>query len=276
MSQKNVVNKVSETNRLVTKLINNQCNTSISNDPQVAYAEQLILDNYGDVASVAKKGKSLIKFGRNATLDTTEETVWLIGGLETYKTANSIDSIVSDNAADTQDVIIEGHTIDGSGNLTFVVQSVTLNGTTDVLLTTPLARANRLYNDDSTDFAGTIRVFDSVAVTDHLSTNGTNNQSLKCATSISQNEYWIITGFTAAVNRQNNRSVDFSLQVREKGKVFRTRYTMSVDNNAGTVHVPFLQPLIVPPNSDIRVNATSSGSATQVESALHGYLAVIV
>ena len=117
------------------------------------------------------KPKALIKFRRNINLSTSLETVWILGGDETYQTSNAINTVVSDDPGDDQDIIIEGHTIDGSGDFTFVVQPATLTGTDNVTLTTPLARATRIYNNDNTDFAGTITVFVDGG-TNHLRTDG--------------------------------------------------------------------------------------------------------
>jgi len=229
---------------------------------------------YGDDVSVEEKNKGLIKFGRNDNLGTTLATIWQIGGNETYPTGNDIDIVTSDNAGDTQEVIIEGHTM-SSGNLTFVSQTATLNGTSNVTLTTPLFRANRLINNGTADFNGTVTVEDSGAATTHLQTSGTNNQSLKAATSLSQFDYWILTGLKVGVNRQQTRSVDFRLQVREYGKVFRGIYPIAASSNSGAVYVPFDPYLIIPPNSDIRVVGVSSNTGTGAEAAIHGHLAII-
>lgn len=207
-------------------------------------------------------------------------------GEETYQTDNTIDSIVSSNAGDTQSVIVEGHTIDGNGDFTFVVQPATLNGQTPVTLSTPLARATRIYNNDSTDFAGTVYGYRSAATSVvsgvpqttaaiHLQTDS-NNQSLKAATTISKDDYWIISDVLVGVRRQQTRSVDFKFQVREKGKVFRTRLPFSGHSYAGTIPVPIRPYFIVRPNSDWRVNATSSGASTQVEFTALGTLAKII
>ncbi len=224
--------------------------------------------------SIVGKAKTLVKLGRKDNLGTTEETVWLLGGSETYVTDNDIDSIVSDNVADTQEVVIEGHTVDANGDLTFVVQTATLNGATRVALSTPLHRATRLYNNNSTDFAGTVKVYENGG-NDHLTTDGANNQSLKCATSLSSQDYWILTGMLVSVNRQNSRSADFKLKIREKGKVFRTRFSLNAHSNGGSVYVPFRPCIIAKPNSDVEVTAVASGTSTVVEATLFGYLALI-
>ena len=242
---------------------------------KIARAIEQIYQTYGDTVSVEAKAKSLNKYGRNDSLGNTSfETVWQRGGNETYATGNDIDSISSSSAGDTQDVVIEGHTIDGNGDLTFVVQTATLNGQTPVTLSTPLYRATRLYNDGSTDFAGTVYVYESggtvtggvpqTSADIHIQSSGANNQSLKAATSLSSVDYWLVSQITVAVNRQQTRSVDFRLQVRNKGKVFRTRYATAAHSNSGAVTIDLDPYLIIPPNSDVVMKAQSSGTGTGV------------
>ena len=221
-----------------------------------------------------EKGRELIKYGRNDDLDSgITEQIWLQGGIETIPSTNVIDELVSTNAGDTQNVVIEGHTVDGSGNLTFVVQTPTLNGTTPVTLSTPLRDATRLYNNDSTDFIGTISVSDGS--TDYLITDGDNNQSLKCAASMASDTYWIMTKIKGSVKRANSAVVDFQLQTREKGKVWRTRYSFSVSRDAGTYQVDLEPFIIMKPSSDMRVVGTSNAANTVAECAVHGYMALI-
>ena len=247
---------------------------SVVPDYRIPYAYALIDSLYSDTVSVREKAKNLLKYGKNDAITSgTPETVWQTGGDETYKTANDIDIVVSTNAGDTQDIVIEGHTLSGS-DFTFVSQTATLNGTSNVTLTTPLARATRLYNVDSTDFAGTITVEDNGTSTHLTVTEG--NQSQKCATALSSVDYWIITNITGSVGRTTTAtSVDFFLQVREFGKVFRTIFEFTVTNTSGTYEHEFSQPIIVPPNSDVRMRAASTGTNTIVGASINGYLAII-
>ena len=169
-------------------------------------------------------------------------------------------------------LIIEGHTISGS-DLTFVVQTATLNGTTPVTLTTPLRDATRMFNNDSTDFAGTVSVSDGS--TDYLTSDGGNNQSLKCAASMGSDTYWIITKLVGSVKRSNSAVVDFQLQIRESGKVWRTKYSFSVSREAGTDQLDLDPYIIMKPNADMRVIGTSNAANTVAEAAVHGYMALI-
>lgn len=252
--------------------------TYISNqDYWITRAIKNIEANYGDIVSVDSKNKSLIKYGVNGDIDSgITETVWQVGGHETYPTSNSINEVVSTSGSDTQSVVIEGHTLSGS-DLTFVTQTVTLTGITAVTLSTPLYRANRMYNNGSTDFVGTITVEDTVAGTTHLScAAGTINQSLKCATSLSSTDYWIVTALDISVKKSGTGASDFEFQVREYGKVWRTRYYISSHSYAGGKLFPLEPCIIVPKNADIRMIATSGVNNLSCSASIHGVLATIV
>lgn len=251
---------------------------------KIDYTEKLIKDTYGDVVSVGSKLKTLRKFGRNNDLDTgIEEQIWNVGGLEVLSTTNDITHIASSNAGDTQQVIVEGHTIDGNGDFTFVVQSVTLAGQTKTALPTPLARATRLYNNGSTDFLGTVNVARDVTFTAGVPASdisvqaiGADNQSAKTATTISKSDYWVIEQLAFGIRGSGANNVDFKLQIREKGKVFRTLYPASVRGSASNIVIPLEIPLIVRPNSDFRVMGTSTGTNVVADAIVSGYLASVL
>jgi len=232
--------------------------------------------DYGDDVSVLSKNKSLIKYGLNSDLDNgTRETIWEVGGDETYPTGNNIDIVTSTNAGDNQEVVIEGHTLSGS-DLTFVSQTATLNGTANVSLSTPLYRANRLYNNGNTDFAGDITVEDNGTSVHLKVAAGATNQSLKCATSLSSTDYWIITALDFSVRRATDASVDFELQIREYGKVWRTRYYATSNSFAGAQILGLKPCIIVPKNADVRVVGTANVNNTGAAASIHGVLAIVV
>lgn len=96
------------------------------------------------------------KFGINPTITTTStpEDIWEFGGVYIYDANGTapIVSLVSDEAADTQPVVVVGLDINGD----IVSQEITLTGTTRVALDTPLWRVFRMYNNGTVNFAGTI------------------------------------------------------------------------------------------------------------------------
>ena len=251
----------------------------------VAHALAQILNDYSITARV--KPKTLLKFGRTTNADAgIETTVAAFQGSvvnETYATGNTIDRIISDSASDGETITVEGHTISG-GEFTFVTQNVTLNGQTAVTLTTPLARANRAFNTASTELVGNVYVYENVATTAGVPNTAANTklliqagdqQSQKAATTISKDDYWIITQVFSSAERSNSANVDMRLEVRESGGVFRPRFiwaTRSTGQNAITINLN--PPIIVPSNADIRMVATSDAANTAVDGWMNGYLAL--
>ena len=131
----------------------------------IKYAQRSILSDFSDRVSVFEKDKQLLKFGRNESVGTSEATIMTLPSgqsEETYVSSNIIDTISSNNSSDTQEVVIEGHTISGS-DLTFSSQTATLNGQNKVTLSTPLARATRVYNNGSADLLGSVFVYEDLA-----------------------------------------------------------------------------------------------------------------
>lgn len=251
-----------------------------------------IYNDYGDIVRV--KPKALFKFGKNGNIGTTSETVWDQGGNEVLPSGNTIDTVSSSDASDTQIITVEGHT-ESSGILTFVTQQATLNGQNQVTLSTPLYRSSRLINSTETgdgnglgDFAGTVYCYESGGTVTggvpqnpddiHLVANGEGNQSNKCATSISNSDYWILTSFIVGVKRSGgqSRKVDFNLQKRSQTGVWRTIARLTSSTESGATSISFTPNVIIEKNSDIRVTAISSGNATEVDASLNGYLANVI
>ncbi len=253
-------------------------------DPWVNHAIQEAKFTYGN--NIVLKPKSILKFGRIDSLGTSEETIWQRAGHETYVATNAIDKISSDDATDTQQVKVEGHTVDGDGNFEFVVQTVTLAGQTETALSVPLARASRMYNIGSTDFAGTVYVYEDDTVVAgvpqttakiHLQSTGANNQSQKAATTVSSADAWLITSLFGAVNKKTSAQVDITLQIREKGSVFRNKAQTGVSTTGGSSSMMLFQPyIIVPPNADVRIIAAASTTSVAVDAWVNGPLCRVV
>lgn len=95
------------------------------------------------------------KFGRNQTITTgtDPEDIWEAGGLYNYDADGTapIVSVVSDDAADTMDIIIIGQDV----NRNEVAQVVTLNGTNRVALQTSLWRVYRMISLNA-NLSGTV------------------------------------------------------------------------------------------------------------------------
>lgn len=262
-------------------------------DYGVKIAELEIQNTFGDTVSVTTKKKTLLKFGKKDDLSTTLATVWQADTNENYATTNAIDVISSSDASDTMEMYIEGHTVSGTGTssqFTFVTQTVTLNGQTRVSLGTPLARVSRMYDNDQSEPAGDVWVYESTdtdtnGVPDNPSTSAHivvlgsqgETQSYKCATTFSNSDYFICTGGFASVDKKTNATVDFEMQVRLPGGVFRPVARLALDSAAQTSQqIQFYPYAIVPKNADIRVMAVSSASGTEVSAQFQGFLASVI
>lgn len=245
--------------------------------------------------SIAKKAKSLLKFGRSSDIDSSgPKYVW--GGqvlndeppnFPSNAGGNDIDSLISTSTSDTQDWYIEGHTISGT-DLTFASQTVTATGQTRAALSTPLYTVTRVVNVGSADNVGIISIYDNA---DGQSAGGVptdptdvaayipvgDNQSQNGFTAISSVDYYFITTLLAGVDRQQAATVDFTLEVKQVGGVWRpTHAQMPVNSTAGFAELHLDPVIIVPPNSLIRWQAqSSSASATFVNASFAGYLGLV-
>jgi hypothetical protein len=261
--------------------------------PFLRLAEIEIYKTFGDVVSTEQKGKTLLKFGRNASVGTSYETVWGYGGDETHCTTNAIDYVSSSSASDTATVMyVEGHTVSGTGadsQFTFVSQVVTLTGQTKAALTTPLARVNRAYVLSGT-LAGDFYVFEDDTLTAgvpntaakvHISVGGATSgetQSFKAATTFSNTDYAIVTGVYAAVDKKTSASADFVIEVRQAGGAFRPAGgRISLQSGAlTTIQIKFEPYVIIPKNADIRIRAIASTTGVEVDASFQAVLAKVV
>jgi hypothetical protein len=257
-----------------------------SNNWLVDHAIDVIAGTYGDRVSVDAKKKDLLKFGFNPDVDTSYETVWTTGGDETYLTTNGIDSISSSNNSDTTTVTIEYHTVSGTGvdqQFTFGTQTVALTGQTRKALTTACARVSRLYvADGGAAFAGDVYVYENTALSSgvpvdtskiHLTVLATDQQSQKAASTISNNEYYIVTNVYAGVSQKTTGVVQVQFQTRGPGGVFRSRLTFSAAQGGTFMH---LRPnFIVPKNHDFRFRAIGSAVNLEVVAFCNGYIASV-
>ena len=245
----------------------------------VGHAENVVLKQYGDIVSVADAGKDVTKFGRFESLGTSPETVSWLGGDETFATTNAIDSIISNSASDTTVMLIQGHTVIGTGTsavFTEVQQEATLNGTTRVVLGTPLARVQRVRVVGTAPIVGDVTVYENGG-DDFLQVPAGANQSYKASMTTAGDEYLFVTGFFCSVTKKQSAYADFETQVRDVGGPFRPQIRMSLGSvSQNSDQINFDPYLIVKPNSDIRVVAVSSATGTAVDAAFQGYYAKVI
>lgn len=258
-------------------------------DGRLVQAEREIEATFGDKVSVDRKAKSLLKFGKSAELTAgARETVWPLGGNEVYVQSNVIDTLSSSSALDVYEVYLECHTVTGSGadqQFTFLTQTVTLNGQNKVLLPTPVARVSRMFNNNGTDLTGQVYCYQDTPIVAGVPSDLTKvhaiipqgfNQTFKAATTFSNEDYYILTGGFGSVSNKQAANVDFYLEVRTPGKVFRQGAAVSASSTGGSWSVELDPAIIVPKNADIRITCEASASGAVVFGSFKGYLAKVI
>jgi len=253
-------------------------------DGRLVQSEREIQSTYGDVVSIDRKAKSLLKFGKSAELSAnTLETVWTVGGNEVYISDDGITHISSSSASDTQEIRVEGHTISGD-DLTFVVQLVTLSGQTPVALNTGVARISRISNNSGTELVGRVVAYEDTATTNGVPTDETKihidiplgfQQSFKAATSLSKEDYYVMTGFYGAVSAKQSAAVDFYIEIKKPNGVFLQTACFTASSTGGNSDISLDPAIIVPKNSDVRVRCETTDNNAVVFGIFKGYLAKV-
>lgn len=254
-------------------------------DGRLVQSEREIQATFGDTVSIDRKAKSLLKFGRSAQLSTSGlQTVWTVGGNEAYVSTNSISTISSSSASDTEVIRVEGHTVSG-GEFTFVVQNVTLSGQTKVTLDTPLARVSRISNGGGTELVGRVVVYEDTTISGGIPSDATKmhidiplgfQQSLKSATTFSSQDYYIMTGFYGSVSAKTSAAVDFYIEIREPNGVFLPMACFTASSTGGNSDISLDPAIIAPKNSDLRIRCETQDNNAVVFGIFKGYLAKVL
>lgn len=254
-------------------------------DGRLVQAEREIYRQFGEFVSIHDKAKSLVKFGKSAALTTGSlQTIWTVGGNETYVSTNIIDSISSSAIADLEEIYIEGHTVTGTGRdqkFSFVAQTVSLNGRTRVALPVPLARVSMAYNNNGELLTGRVVVYENTALTNGIPTDVSKihidiplglQESFKGATTFSDKDYFICTGGFGSVSLKQSGAADFYLEIREAGKVFRQVAAISATSSSPWT-IDLDPAVVIPKNCDVRIRVETSANGVVVFGSFKGYLA---
>jgi len=222
--------------------------------------------------------KPLFKFGNNATVGDSLETIWAEGGLYSYLTAATVlkvsSSSTNDTSAGTGARTVQLYGLDADYNE--INELVTLNGQTVVNTTQSFLRINRMVVRSAGSgganagviYAGTGTVTTGVPANVYASVNGVTgaNQSLM--------SLWTVpAGYTAYMlqydvsngTTSNTPAVcKLILAVRPYGEVFQSKDVKSLTTGMH-VEETFALPLKIEEKSDIEVRAISSSSSVDFD-----------
>ena len=216
---------------------------------------------------------SFCQFGINATVGTSNETVWIGSNAYTFPAAASVLKVSSSSASDAaagtgaRTVQIQGL----NAAYEAVVETVILNGQTEVNTTNSYLRVNKMTvltagsggTSVGNIYAGTGTVTAGVPAVVVNQTGILSNESESAF-------YTVPAGFTAYITRWTmssgngtaNTHTRFTLRVRPQGGVFGTKALYNLPGS-GIYECEAAFPLPIPEKADLDVlAATSVDSAT--------------
>ena len=233
------------------------------------------------------------KWGNAPDFDTADGFVDVWDGAEdgtawelmnyVFPTSATIDSISSTDAGDANTVTLQG--LDTNGDE--VTQQVTLNGQNRVALTTPLLRFFRGYNDNGTEFAGHIIVYDNTAISGGVPTDKTkirgvihpDEQQTEMAiyTIPSGKTGYLLGGYcsTAGANKSSNYVIKF--QIRSENGVFRTQQKVALeDGGTSFIQFDYAIPQKLEALTDVKVQAKMTAGGGAGASISAGFSIVLI
>jgi len=232
------------------------------------------------------------KFGRTPDFDKGdgEVTVWDGADDSTadqmvyqFSSTADIDSLVSSNAGDTQDIEVQGL----DTNFDLVTQTITLNGQTRVALTTDLIRVFRLKNVGSTDIAGNVYCYVDSSITSGVPDDSTkiramindgNNQTLMAVYTIPNGKTGYMGSFYASVaGPKKSSNYIIKLKARPTGEVFQLKNVNAI-SDTGNSHMQhfYNQPEVFAAKTDIIITAEITASGITAAAVSAGFDIILV
>jgi hypothetical protein len=217
--------------------------------------------------------KSKFKFGFNADVDDSLETVWAQGGLYSYLASASVLKVSSSSTADTS-AGTGARTVELSGldaNYDEVSETVTLNGQTAVNTTNEFLRINRIVvrsagsggQNAGVIYAGTGTVTTGVPANKYATIAIGDNQTVMALWTVPRGytAYLLQTDITVATT-QNNKYCTVHLVSRPNGEVFQIKDKFVKAESS--VHQAYTIPLKFEEKTDIEVRAIGDSAGADI------------
>jgi len=216
--------------------------------------------------------KTIFKFGYNAAVGSSKETIWEQGGLYAYPASATVMTVSSssanDTAAGTGARTVEIYGLDADYNE--ISEIVTLNGQTAVNTTKSYLRINRGVvrsagsggANAGTIYAGTGTVTSGVPANVYLSINGDgDNQTLMSLWTVPAGYTAFLTKMTLSTGTSTNTKavLNASLVARPYGEVFQIKERFTLTD--GTHEQFYTFPLSFAEKTDLEMRAFSSSGS---------------
>lgn len=224
--------------------------------------------------------KTLFKFGNNADINGSLETIWSHGGLYVYPAAAIQMKVSSSSADDTalgsgaRTVFVYG--LDADYNE--ITEIVTLDGQTEVLTAQSFLRVSRAYvvtagNGNTaagTIYVGTGTVTAGVPATVYAEIAlGENQTTMAVWTVPARHTLYVYRGLFSAASNNDTQYILGKFMIRTVGGVFRN--AADVTSNSNAIPYDFEIPLAIPEKTDIETRAIAlSGTNFFVTASFEG------
>ena len=245
-------------------------------------------------------GKTFVhKFGEAPDFDETdgEVTMWdgandsLLGGGAMAYTFSPDDTadiglVSSSDAGDTQTIEIQGLDV----NYNLVVQTITLNGQTDVDISATgvdLVRVFRLKNTGSTDIAGVVYIrtngsgqasgVPSTANTVRALINNGNNQTLMVVYTVPNGKTgYMRSWYAATAGAKKDSEYKVKIKARPFGGVFQVKHSSAIsDRGTSKDNHPYVEPEVFAAKTDI-IMTTEMLKSAGVDADLSGGFDIVL
>lgn len=224
--------------------------------------------------------KTLFKFGNNADINGSLETIWTYGGIYAYPAAASVMKVSSSSNNDSgSGTGARTVTVGGlDANYNEITEVVTLNGQTEVLTTNSFIRVFRAFVNNAgsggtaagTIYVGTGTVTAGVPATVYAEiVLGENQTQMALWTVPAGYTFYVYSGKFSTAGSNSTHSMLGKFLFRPFGGVFRDAADVTL--NSGFVNYDFEIPLALPEKTDIETRAIAlNGSNFYVTAAFEG------
>jgi hypothetical protein len=221
--------------------------------------------------------RHVFKYGFNATVTTSNDTIWFEEGSYTWSSAAVKLKISSDNAADdaastgAKTVTVEGL----DGNYAEISETVTMDGTTPVETDATFLRTHRMFVATAGTGLTNTGVIYAADTGDTYGTPGVPDTATGIRSTIGASEgqtlqafYTVPAGYTAYLMQVSAGSVDgtnattITLRTRVQGGAFRTKQKFIVFK--GTEVMRHEIPLVIAEKTDIEMLGDAATGTTDV------------
>jgi len=214
----------------------------------------------------------LHKFGHNDSLGANPEDIWHVGGLYVWATGAEKINVVSDNTADTSAGTgartVEIYGLDS--NWDEISETITMNGTADVLSTNSYLRLNVMIVRSAGSIEANVGVITATQETSGISMVSIiegDNQSALAAWSVPAGKTFYLTDWFYGL--KSGKNTVLNLKVRPLGEVFQIKRTMDTSESGEQSWTPYFP---IAEKSDIIINGEASTGQHAISAGFNGYV----